>query len=211
MTGGPEKPDFDVVTTWRLEAEPEELTAIVLDPELIHLWCPSVFLDSELVERGGADGLGMTIRLYTKGFLPHSFFFVARIVDLVPHRSMTIAVSGDFEGRGEMLVVPGPDGICDARLRWRVRVMHPYVRRFVRLFRFVLVANHKWAMRYARRLMQEEVFRRRRHSNGFTRAQATFPHNLPMVRAWQRRRAAHRGWIEPPPAEAISERSADAR
>ncbi|WP_127600142.1 SRPBCC family protein [Nitratireductor alexandrii] len=191
---GSERPDFDIETHWRLEARPEELTAIVLDPELIHRWCPAVFMGSELVARGGADGLGMAIRLYTKGFLPHAFFFVARIVDLVPHRSMTIAVSGDFDGAGFLTVEPGPGGICAASLRWRVRVAHPYVRRFVPVFRPVLAANHKWAARRAHRLLQEEVFRRRRLSNAFVEAKPTFPHNLAPFRAWQRRRAAHRGW-----------------
>ncbi|MEO9613700.1 MAG: SRPBCC family protein [Nitratireductor sp.] len=194
MAYGPEIPDFDIETHWRLEARPEELTAIVLDPELIHRWCPTVFMGSELVARGDADGCGMTIRLYTKGFLPHSFFFVAQVVDLVPHRSMTIAVSGDFDGTGFLTVEPRPGGICLARLHWRVRIAHPYVRRFVRIFHPVLVANHKWAMRRAHRLLQQEVLRRRRLSNAFAAAKPTFPHNLALVRAWQRRRAAQRGW-----------------
>ncbi len=38
----------------------------------------------------------MTIRLHVKGMLPHTFFCLAKVVDLVRHRSMTIAVSGDF-------------------------------------------------------------------------------------------------------------------
>ncbi|MVA98170.1 hypothetical protein GN330_13045 [Nitratireductor sp. CAU 1489] len=197
MAYGPEKPDFDVETHWRLEARPEELTAIVLDPELIHRWCPTVFMGSELVARGRVDGLGMTIRLYTKGFLPHSFFFVARIADLVAHRSMTIAVTGDFDGTGFLSVEPRPGGICMASLHWRVRVAHPYVGRFVRVFHPVLVANHKWAARRAHRLLQEEVFRRRRLSSAFVRAKPTFPHNLALFQAWQRRRAAHRGWRTP--------------
>ncbi len=186
--------EFDITTLWRFDAWPEELTAIVLDPELIHRWCPSVFMHGELVERGGPDGVGITIRLHTKGFLPHSFFFVARIVEIVPHRFMRIAVSGDFDGVGEISVAPHDPGGCEARLRWRTSVPHPYVRRFVRLLHPVFVWNHKWAMRRAGRLLQAEVERRRSASGRFTREKATFPHSLAAFRDWQRHRAARRGW-----------------
>jgi hypothetical protein len=192
----PVQADFDIATVWRIEAEPEELTAIVLDPELLHLWCPTVFMYGELVERGRADGLGMTMRLHTKGFLPHSFFFVAEIVDLVPHVSMQLALSGDFEGVGSLSVARTGDGWLEARLRWRVVVKQPWIRRLVRLLPWVFTANHKWAVGNARRLIQAEVYRRRRRANTFTPARATFPHNLAFVRAWQRRQSARRGWAK---------------
>ncbi len=195
----PAEPDFDIVTDWRIEAEPEELTAVVLDPELLHLWCPTVFMYGELVRRGRADGLGMTIRLHTKGFLPHTFFFVAEVVDLVPHVSMQLALSGDFDGVGSLSVTPTGDGWLDARLRWRVTVRQPWIRRLVRLLHPVFMLNHKWAVGNARRLMQAEVYRRRRRANAFAPARPTFPHNLAFVQVWQRRRSAARGWV--PPAE----------
>jgi len=182
-----QEPDFDIATDWRLETTPEELTAIVLDPQLIHLWCPSVFMEAELLERGRPDGLGMSIRLYTKGLLPHSFVFTAEIVDLVPHRSMTIAVRGDFEGAGFLKVEPAESGFCVAGLHWRTDIRHPYIKYVKRILRPVFKWNHKWAMRRARSLMQEEIFRRRRASNQFTRAQATFPHNIKSLRTLLRR------------------------
>lgn len=192
------KPDFDIETFWRIEAEPEELTAIVLDPELLHLWCPTVFMYGELVERGRADGLGMTIRLHTKGFLPHTFFFVAEVVDLVPHVSMELALTGDFEGAGSLAVARAGDGWLEARLRWRVVVRQPWLRHLLRIFHRVFEINHKWAVGNARRLIQAEVHRRRTRSNAFAPARATFPHNLRFVQAWQRRRSARRGWVQAP-------------
>ncbi len=179
--------DFDIRTEWQLEAEPGELTTIVLDPDLIHLWCPSVFLKSRLLDRGRPDGLGMTMKLHTKGWLPHTFFFIAKIVELVPDRSMVIAVSGDFEGDGTMTITPQDNGMCNAVLHWKTRIRHPYIRPFIRILHPVFVLNHKWAVRKARLLMQEEVNRRRGRANRFTAAKATFPHNLAFFRRrWHR-------------------------
>jgi hypothetical protein len=192
----PERPDFDIVTRWRLDARPEELTAIVLAPELLHLWCGSVFMHAELVENGRADGLGMTIRLHTKGFMPHSFFFVAKIVGLVPHRFMRIAVRGDFEGIGELSVEPDGVDACDARLHWRTCVRHPRLRPFVSPLRPVFVWNHKWAMRRAHRLIQAEIDRRRGATRQPVRSRPVFPHNLRLFSAAQRRHNASRGWLE---------------
>jgi hypothetical protein len=183
--------DFDIRTEWWLEADPGELTKIVLDPNLIHLWCPSVFLKSETLDCGQPDGLGMTIKLHTKGWLPHTFFFIAKIVDLVPDRSMVIAVNGDFEGAGTMSVTPQDNGKCRAVLHWRARIRQPYIRPLIHLFHAVFVLNHKWAMRNARSLMQEEVYRRRGKASRFTSAKATFPHNLAFFRRrWHRHPAA---------------------
>ena len=187
-------PDFDLMTLWTLDARPEELTAVVLDPETLHLWCPTVFMYGEMIESGRADGLGIAIRLHTKGWLPHSFFFTARIVDVVPHRSMRVAVSGDFEGEGELSVMPEATGGCRARLHWRVCVPHPWIRFLVKIFHPLFVWNHKWAMRRARNLLQAEVDRRREASNGFAPAKAAFPHNLAFFRDWQRNRAASKRW-----------------
>jgi hypothetical protein len=185
-------PDFDITTEWRLDAQPEELTAIVLDAQLLHIWCPTVFMHGEVTDRGRPDGLGIAIRLHTKGFLPHSFFFVARIVDVIPHRFMRIAVEGDFEGAGELWVEPDTAGGCAARLHWRTSVLHPWLKPLVRVLHPVFVWNHKWAMRRTWRLLQAEVDRRRSAKRGFAKAAATFPHNLAILRNWQRRRAAAR-------------------
>jgi hypothetical protein len=185
--------DFVLESDWQLDAQPEELTAIVLDREMIYLWCPSVFLDSKLIARGGEDGLGMTIRAHSKGFLPYSFFFEAKVVDLVRHRYLKLAVIGDLEGFAEMSVSPSESGGCHATFLWMPTIRHPYLRPLVRLLDPVFVWNHRWAMRYAHRLLQAEVYRRRKPLKPFSPAQATFPHNLAIYRAWQRRHAEYRG------------------
>lgn len=186
------QPDFDLTGEGFLDARPEELTPIILSPEALHRWCGAVYMASETIAPGRPNGLGLTVRVFAKGFLPHSFFFIGRIVDLVPHRYMKIAVSGDFEGVSEMWADPVDAARCRVSLRWRVKVRHPYVSAVVPVLRPVFAWNHRWAVERARRLLQAEVDRRRGDGPDET-ARPTFPHNLPPVRRWLTRRAARSG------------------
>lgn len=179
--------DFDITSEWDLRAEPEELSEVVLDPDLFHLWCSSTVLKAQVLDRGAPDGMGMTLRLHVKGMLPHTFFCLAKVVDLVRHRSMTIAVSGDFEGVGTLAVEPTGTGTCAVTAGWRVRINQPYIRPFIGLLRPVFVYNHVWGVRQISRRMQEEIDRRRNGSDEFASATATFPHNLAFFRrGWRR-------------------------
>jgi len=192
----PADPDFDITTHWQLDARAAELSAIVLDAEQLHLWCPNVFMHGTLVDKGAPDGLGITIRLHTKGWLPHSFLFIAKIVEVVPNKSMTIAVKGDFNGAGYISLSETPDGQCAAKLRWVVEIEQPLIRRIVRILNPIFVLNHLWSTRQARKLMQAEVYRRRKGANQFAVAKPTFPHNLPGFRKRHFGRAAPLRWDE---------------
>jgi polyketide cyclase/dehydrase/lipid transport protein len=184
--------DFEVTTTGWLDAHPEELTAVVLEPEMLHQWCPRVFMSAELIDRGRPDGLGIAMHLHTKGFLPPSFSFVVRVIDVMPDRFMRVAVSGDFEGVGDLFVVPDAGG-CRFQVDWRISLMHP-LRRLVLLFHWVFAGNHKWAMRRTCRLLEAEVHRRREASGQMTRARARlFPHAPVAFRDPQRRMRRHDG------------------
>ena len=165
-----------------LRAEPEELSEIVLHPDLFHLCCSSTILKAQVLDHGAPDGMDMTIRLHVKGMLPHTFFCLAKVVDLVRHRSMKIAASGDFEGFGTLTVQPTGTGICAVTAGCRVRINQPYIRLFIRLLKPVFVYNHVWGVRQISRRMQEEINRRRNGSDQFTGAKAMFPHNLAFFR-----------------------------
>jgi hypothetical protein len=179
--------DFDITSEWDLRAEPEELSEVVLDPDLFHLWCSSTILKAQVLDRGAPDGMGMTLRLHVKGMLPHTFFCLAKVVDLVRHRSMKIAVSGDFEGVGTLSVQPTGTGVCAVTAGWRVRINQPYIRPFIRVLRPVFVFNHVWGVRQISHRMQEEIDRRRNGSDQFAGVKATFPHNLAFFRrGWRR-------------------------
>ncbi|MFY9917413.1 MAG: hypothetical protein WAL26_03325 [Mycobacterium sp.] len=184
--------DFVINTVRWLDARPEELTDVCLEPELLDQWCSSVFMDGKVVDRGGIDGLGMTLHLHVKGFMPHSFFIAVKIIDVVRHHWMRVAVSGDLEGVGDVTLVRDGDG-CQFLLDWRMSFGRPWMRPLARVFHGAFVRNHKWAMNRACRLVVVEVHRRREAEGGqIVRTRATFPHNLPMYGAWRRRSASAR-------------------
>ncbi|MBO6717769.1 MAG: hypothetical protein JJ913_07430 [Rhizobiaceae bacterium] len=189
-----QRTDFDIVTHWDMEAQPEELTDILLDPQIVSKWATTVFLACQVVNRGEADGMGMEIEVHTKGFLPHSFFFGGKVTALDPHRWMAFDVYGDFVGKGLMTVDPTAPGRLRATFDWKVDVAHPWVRRFVRALHPVFVWNHTWAVRRLSRMMQKEVYRRRARLNEIVEPAPTFPHNLVPFRRWQQRRFAGRSW-----------------
>lgn len=190
----PDKYDFELVTERWLDARPEELTDVGLDPEQLDKWCSSVFMYGELVDRGAPDGLGMTMRLHVKGFLPHSFFIVVKIIDVVQHKYMRVSVTGDLEGIGDVTVVPDGDG-CKWQLDWKMSITRGWMKPFGRVFHRLFLWNHKWAMGRACQLVVDEVHRRRAAASGETIPErATFPHNLAIVRSIQRRRATTTRW-----------------
>jgi len=187
-------PDFDILHRWTLRARPEELTEIVLDTSCYDKWCSRALMRCEVVSHGRSDGLGLTVRLHTKGWLPHSFLFTAKVVDLVAHRRMTIRVSGDFEGVSLIDVTEDRGGTCDLTLRWSVDVAHPVVRRFVPFTRYILARNHTWATNSVRRMLQAEVDRRRAGDHEITAPPPTFAPFVNWLRPLHRRREREMGW-----------------
>ena len=81
----------------------------------------------EVVDRGAADGLGMTMRLREGLLRAHSFFIVVRIIDVIQHKYMRVAVSGDLEGIGDVTLIPDGAG-CQWHLDWRMSITRGWMR-----------------------------------------------------------------------------------
>jgi hypothetical protein len=65
--------DYHFITTWRIAATPDEITAVLGDAASLARWWPSVDLEVRVLEPGDANGLGKVVELWTKGFLPYTF------------------------------------------------------------------------------------------------------------------------------------------
>ena len=63
--------EYHFVTTWRIAATPEEISAVLGDAPALARWWPSVYLRVSELEPGDASGVGKVVSLWTKGFLPH--------------------------------------------------------------------------------------------------------------------------------------------
>lgn len=188
------KTDFNITHHWQLQARPEELAEIVLDTTAYEAWCARILLKCEVLEEGGPDGLGLHLRFHTKGWLPHSFLFNAKVIETVDCQSMVIAVTGDFEGHGYIEVTGQEAETCFLKLNWVIDVHHPVLRRFVRFFHPILTFNHIWAVRQVRWMMQNEIKRRRAHKVDFATPAPTFGRYLGLMRHLHGKRAAQMGW-----------------
>ena len=93
--------------------------------------------------------------------LAYTLRFQFRISDCQqePER-VTIAVTGDFEGRCICACEPCSEGVS-ITFDWHVLVRKPFVRYLSWAFKPVFRANHLWVMRQGRRGLELELARRR--------------------------------------------------
>ena len=183
---------FDLTNRFVIDATPQEMTRIVLDPDVFAKWAPRVIVKMQLLDRGGPDGTGIENRIHASGWLPYGIVFTVRIAQVVPDRSMHMTLRGDFHGDAYLSIRPLPDGRgCEETIRAVFEMRHRYLRPLVPTLRPLFVWNHRWAVRWLHRAMQREVYRRRHLADGFPDQRPTFPHNLPWFRnRWPKRAAA---------------------
>jgi len=185
---------FEIGSEWVLRARARDVVELLSEPLAITQWWSSVFMAGEIIERGDAFGVGCTVRLHTKGLLPHTFQFVARIAESDGRDRMVIVTRGDFEGRGELHLVQRGDDV-HVTIDWTVDVRKPWIRPLLGLFKPVFIANHRWAMRQGRIGLERELQRRARSREDvpLSTGTPTFPHNLAFMRTrfrWNDRKVA---------------------
>jgi len=94
------EPGFALTTRWLVAASIEEVAAILSEPERLPEWWPAVYLSVDLLDPGDARGLGRTVAFLTRGWLPYTLSWRARVIeDRRPH-GWTIEATGDLAGRG---------------------------------------------------------------------------------------------------------------
>lgn len=170
---------FLLTTNWILDFPIEELRSVLEDPLAISRWWSAVFMQVQEIEAGRSDRQGYTVRCHTKGFLPHSFQFLATITDLRADR-IVIMTQGDFDGTGTIDLQQRGQS-TNVSVEWRVHVGHPYIQPFLRVLKPVFSWNHRWAMRQGY-LGLERALRNRSRASALKPNSPTFPHNLPGFR-----------------------------
>jgi len=151
--------DYHFVTRWTVEGTIEDVAAVIGDPLELPRWWPSVYLDVREVAPGDERGVGRTVELFTKGWLPYTLRWRFTITDSNRPHGLALAASGDFVGRGVWSFVQ--DGPC-VRITydWRITAEKPLLRRLSFLLKPLFAANHRWAMRMGERSLQLELRRR---------------------------------------------------
>ena len=93
---------YHFITNWELEASCAEVYKILKASDDLPRWWPSVYLEVKTIEKGGENGLGKTIELYTKGWLPYTLRWKSRVTEVHPenHSGFSLEALRDFVGRG---------------------------------------------------------------------------------------------------------------
>jgi hypothetical protein len=152
--------EYHFLTRWRLQATPGDVAAVLSDAEDLPRWWPSVYLDVNVIEEGDASGVGRTIDLWTKGWLPYTLRWRFTTTRNDGAGGIALRADGDFVGGGIWTFVKDGDH-CNAFYDWRIRAEKPLLRRLTWLMRPAFSANHRWAMRRGEESMRIELARRR--------------------------------------------------
>ena len=153
-------PEYRFRTQWRVAGTVEEVAGVLADTRELARWWPSVYLEVEELEPGGEDGVGKRARLHTKGWLPYTLDWELRVVESRHPNGFTIEATGDLSGRGVWTLEPSGAWTL-VTYDWRVRAERPLLKALSPLFRPLLAATHRWAMRKGEGSLALELARRR--------------------------------------------------
>ncbi len=151
--------DYHFVTHWRVESTCEEIATVLGDAPGLARWWPSVYLDVQVIEPGGADGVGGVVSLYTKGWLPYRLRWTFRITESHYPHGFALEAWGDFVGRGVWTFAQDGPWV-DIAYDWSIRADKPLLRYGSFLFKPIFSANHHWAMRQGETSLKAELARR---------------------------------------------------
>ena len=152
--------DYHFVTSWRIEATLEEVADILGDPEDLVRWWPAVYLDVRELEPGDDTGVGKTVGLYTKGWLPYTLNWQFRVTESRYPHGWSLEAWGDFVGSGIWRFKQHGRWV-EATYDWKIRADKPLLRYLSPLLRPAFAANHRWAMASGEESLRLELARRR--------------------------------------------------
>jgi hypothetical protein len=182
--------DYHFVTTWRVPATPDEITEILGDAAALSRWWPSVYLAVRVLEPGDERGLGKTVDLWTKGFLPYTLRWRFTVTESNPPTGFRLEASGDFVGRGIWTLTPvaaaeAPGGPATlVTYDWLVIAEKGVLKTFSAVMKPIFSANHRWCMARGEESLTLEIARRRSADDSAVLDAIrqppgpTFPHNI---------------------------------
>ena len=152
--------EFRIVTHWRIEATIDEVAAVLNDALALPEWWSDVYLGTEITDAGDANGIGRTVAVHSKGWLPYHLNWTATLIESHRPHGWTIEASGDLEGQGVWtLIQAGP--IAEVEYDWRVKAERPVLRLLSPILAPVFAWNHRWAMKKGETALRNEIVRRR--------------------------------------------------
>ncbi|MDX1911143.1 MAG: SRPBCC family protein [Saprospiraceae bacterium] len=169
--------DYKFLTTWRLNAQCEEVYRTLEDVETLADWWPAVYLDVKVREKGQPGGVGKRVELYTKGWLPYTLRWQFIVTQTEFPRGFSLQAVGDFVGQGIWRFTQEGD-TCVVTYDWQISAEKPLLKKLTWMLRGLFSSNHEWAMRKGLKSLELELRRRRGEQNVPPPPGPTFPHNL---------------------------------
>ena len=151
--------DYHFITRWRVEGTCDAVADILGDARDLARWWPSVYLTVEVVNEGGAGGVGRVVELWTKGWLPYTLRWRFTTTENRGAAGLALIADGDFRGEGRWTFTqdgPWVEAVYD----WRIRAEKPLLRRMSWLLKPAFAANHRWAMGKGEESLRLELARR---------------------------------------------------
>jgi hypothetical protein len=136
---------YHFVSHWRVAGNVEEVSAVFRDGQDLARWWPAVYLSSTVVDPGDESGLGYTVALQSKGFLPYTIRWWAKATEVRHPYGYTIETSGDFVGRGVWTFAQDGDSV-NIDYDWRIVADKPLLRYGAAVLKPLYAFNHHWAM-----------------------------------------------------------------
>ena len=152
---------YDFLTTWRVPGTREEVYDILGDGDGLVRWWPSVYLDVKTTDPGDAAGVGKTMELFTKGWLPYTLRWRFQVVKARRPETFTLKAHGDFEGTGTWTFTQDGDDVV-MTYDWRIDAEKPLLKTLSPVLKPIFSANHRWAMARGEESLLLEL--RRRHA-----------------------------------------------
>lgn len=151
---------YHFITRWRVVGTTEEVSAVLADAADLPRWWPAVYLEVQVLEPGGSDGIGRVVELFTKGWLPYTLRWRFRVTESRAPDGFALEAWGDLAGRGVWTFVQEGAHVI-ITYDWQIRAEKPVLRRLSFLLRPIFAANHRWAMARGERSLELELLRRR--------------------------------------------------
>ena len=151
--------DYVFLTEWTIDGPRELIYDIMIDGADLPRWWPDVYLSAEADPPNAAPGVGVKLKLHTRGWLPYTLRWTAETVMADRPGGFTITATGDFEGRGIWTFEPVGNR-THVTFDWRLRAEKPILRTLSFALKPLFAWNHRWAMARGYESLQREVARR---------------------------------------------------
>ena len=150
---------FRIPTPWRVHGRIEDVAKILSVPEDFPRWWGDVYLSVKTTRPGDENGVGQTVDVHSKGWLPYRLDWQGTLGENRMPASWTVEATGDLVGRGIWrLTQMGND--AHITYDWSVSSDRLLFRLLAPFFRWLMISNHKWAMAKGEAGLQAELDRR---------------------------------------------------